>query len=1065
MTMLLQRIGESEPLDTSRGFGAVESEFGNLPLRQLSYHARMLGLAVRTTILQSYYNPFDEAIEAKYIFPLEYGQAVIACEMRIGERVVTAQLKERAEARAEYAQAIRNGYRAALLEENRPETFSMAVGNIPPGEAIQICIQTVSQLAVVSGEWTLRLPLVVAPRYTSGLPLPRAACGPGTASDTAQVPDASTVTPPTWLPGFASPVDLSLIVDMDLAQLPCRDDWIMQLKSSLHTALIEAHSDSVAASGGRTCRVQLLPGERVDRDFILRGQLNDDFVSSAIVCETNSESQPAGTAAAHTTFAITMVAPRKPLTTIPNQVVYLLDRSGSMSGWKMQAARRGMCRLLDRLDAKDSFQLVAFDDKLDVYQSRANKPNRSAWIAADDAQRFEAIRWLSQVESEGGTEMAQAVEFALKACCVNETNFELNKGVCNPAIVLVTDGHITGEDSLLRLIDSMPTDRVPRLFCLGVDRAVNASVLQRISRRTGGTFELVESEQRLDEVLARFADEIASPALTALSITSQPKVDLHIAPNNLTTLYSGRAQTIYGRYAGDQPLTLSVRGQLTDGKPYEQQLQVSPSGKISSATGNSTSEPTLLRALWGKETIRTLEDNLFAAGSHSYELKQQIIDCSLRCSVLSRLTAYIAVDRTEKVTDGHKPHSILNPSELPEGWSRNLVRLNSSSLVHVPRYNSGSTLPRESSPALAAGSTQAATHLLQAGKISAEQLMEAQKHAAQRGMDVCGALIDLQYTTHEAVAQSLAALTKTTYVSVRQLQIDESIIQLVPESVARECHVLPIADSHAALTVVLADPFDLETVEKLRFILNRNVQAFCGAYDEIEQAIHRHYGAVEGESADSILQEFTDTQIDFTETTYGNYLPIDGLSMDDASMGFAPPSPAAARQRFQKTRGSAEPEVVFEDITADMYASEQSFGASPPPVDAPIVRLVGLLFQEAIQLRATHIIANLVNDAVEFAYVIDGKLVQRDRAPRRLWFMILNQIMLLAKLDFNRRGEIQTGTIPIAIGSQQAEGILHTACARFMIELPEAKKFTVVPEAIEQWWAEVRQLSSAETQN
>ncbi len=94
MTILLQRMSEGEEATTSSsGFGAVESAFGNLPLRQLNYHTTMLGLAVRTTILQTYYNPFDEALEATYIFPLEYGHAVIACEMRIGERIVQAELK------------------------------------------------------------------------------------------------------------------------------------------------------------------------------------------------------------------------------------------------------------------------------------------------------------------------------------------------------------------------------------------------------------------------------------------------------------------------------------------------------------------------------------------------------------------------------------------------------------------------------------------------------------------------------------------------------------------------------------------------------------------------------------------------------------------------------------------------------------------------------------------------------------------------------------------------------------------------------------------------------------
>ncbi len=239
MTIVLQRISEGEDQDTSSGFGAVESEYGNLPLRQLSYHARMLGMSVQTTILQTFYNPFDEPIEANYIFSI--GLWASGDRMRNAHRHASdpSRAEGTCQARREYNEAICNGHRAALLEENRPETFSLKVGNIPPGEAIQICIQTVSQLSIVHGEWTLRLPLVVAPRYTSGIPLPRTSSGNGICHDTDQVPDASCVTPPTWLPGFASHIDLRLVVDIEVGQLACAPDWATQLKSSLHTAFSE----------------------------------------------------------------------------------------------------------------------------------------------------------------------------------------------------------------------------------------------------------------------------------------------------------------------------------------------------------------------------------------------------------------------------------------------------------------------------------------------------------------------------------------------------------------------------------------------------------------------------------------------------------------------------------------------------------------------------------------------------------------------------------------------------------------------------------------------------------
>ncbi len=176
--------------------------------------------------------------------------------------------------------------------------------------------------------------------------------------------------------------------------------------------------------------------------------------------------------------------------------------------------------------------------------------------------------------------------------------------------------------------------------------------------------------------------------------------------------------------------------------------------------------------------------------------------------------------------------------------------------------------------------------MLEAGAVSSIQLTEARQWAATRGLDVCGALIELHYATYAAVAQGVSAATQTTYIPVSQLKIDESIIRLIPESVARENHVLPIAEGASALTVVMSNPQDLETIEKLRFILNRNIIAFCGAHDEIAQSINEHYGQIEGESADSMLQEFTDVQIDFTESDESFHVYSDCYD-SDLTLGFS----------------------------------------------------------------------------------------------------------------------------------------------------------------------------------
>ena len=134
--------------------------------------------------------------------------------LEVAGRVVEGVLKERGAARREYDQAIQAGHRAAITEEERPGVFTMRVGNLPPGETATVRLSLTGPLSYSDGEATFRFPLVVAPRYIPGAPLPGPSVGDGVAADTDAVPDASRISPPVLLPGFPNPVRLSLAVDV-----------------------------------------------------------------------------------------------------------------------------------------------------------------------------------------------------------------------------------------------------------------------------------------------------------------------------------------------------------------------------------------------------------------------------------------------------------------------------------------------------------------------------------------------------------------------------------------------------------------------------------------------------------------------------------------------------------------------------------------------------------------------------------------------------------------------------------------------------------------------------------
>ncbi len=259
--------------------------------------------------------------------------------------------------------------------------------------------------------------------------------------------------------------------------------------------------------------------------------------------------------------------------------------------------------------------------------------------------------------------------------------------------------------------------------------------------------------------------------------------------------------------------------------------------------------------------------------------------------------------------------------------------------------------------------------LIQRGLISAEQLAEAEQIAKDTHQDVGDVLVKAEYATSEDVSRALADFHKIPFVDLREIRIPENVIELVPESVARENTVLPYNEEDGALQILISDPFDLETIEKLRFILNRKIETAIAPKDAINGAINQYYGQVEGESADSMLQEFTDTAIDFTET-----------EGDD---------------------GGGE-EVVDDG-------------------SAPVIRLVNLMIAEAVQLRASDIHVEPFEDRVRIRYRIDGVCVERENAPRRMLSAIIARIKILSKIDISEKRRPTDGRIKITVGDKQLD--------------------------------------------
>ena len=627
------------------GLGTLVTSRGNLPLDAVDVRAAITGTSASVEVTQEFRNPFDVALEATYIFPLPDRAAVTALRMECAGHVVEATLKERSQARQEYDQAIAAGHRAAIAEEDRPDVFTMRVGNIISGERVTVRLTLAQPLPYQDGEVTYRFPLVVAPRYIPGRPIAGPPAGTGVSPDTDAVPDASRITPPVLLPGFPNPVRLTMSADIDPAGLP-----LTGIACSLHATLEET------TANGHTV-VRLRPGERLDRDFILRLTVADrEQITTSLVLTPDGEGEPT-----QGTFTVTLVPPDGSGRPRPRDVVLVLDRSGSMCGWKMVAARRAAARIVDTLTDADRFAVLCFDDSIEQPPTLP----RDGLAEATDRNRFRAIEHLARTDARGGTEMLQPLEQAIRLL-TGATGIQGADGQTasvagdrDRVLILVTDGQVGNEDQILNRI-GLPLS-VIRVHVIGIDRAVNAGFLSRLAGAGRGRCELVESEDRLDEAAASIHRRIGAPLVTALTLAANGLeiVPGTVAPSLLPDLFPGVPVTVAGRWRGSPAGTITVRGAATDGTTFD--------SKVTAAVGGTPAST----AIWARAHVRDLEDRYACVAAYGTaemaSLEHQITDVSLRYGVLCRFTAFVAVD-SSVVTDGKTPHRVTQPVELPSGW-------------------------------------------------------------------------------------------------------------------------------------------------------------------------------------------------------------------------------------------------------------------------------------------------------------------------------------------------------------------------------------------------------------
>ncbi len=259
--------------------------------------------------------------------------------------------------------------------------------------------------------------------------------------------------------------------------------------------------------------------------------------------------------------------------------------------------------------------------------------------------------------------------------------------------------------------------------------------------------------------------------------------------------------------------------------------------------------------------------------------------------------------------------------------------------------------------------------LIRRGVIGPDQLKEAQRSG---GM-VEESLIKLGYAEADDIMKAKAEQHGLPFIELREIEIPASVVELVPESLARENIVMPLAQGNGTIKVIMHDPLGFETIEKLRFVLNREIEVALAPKEAIVEAINKYYGGVgtETESVDSMLQEFTDTAIDFAEDGGGGGKPSTTNTLEEG--------------------------------------------------DAPVIKLVHLIIQEAVTNRASDIHIEPFTDRVRIRYRIDGVLMERDSAPRRLLGAIVSRLKIMGSIDIAEKRRPQDGRIKILVAGKDID--------------------------------------------
>ncbi|MFC7338165.1 VIT domain-containing protein [Haloferula chungangensis] len=593
------------------GDGKTTEQF---PLKSTDVKATISGVIAQVQVEQTYSNTGSTPIEATYVFPASTRAAVHGVEMKIGERVIIAEIQEKAQAKATYEKAKSQNKTASLLDQERPNVFKMSVANILPGDEVTVTLNFSEKLTATDRVYEFVYPTVVGPRYSNK----------GAETET-------WVGNPHLSEGVDSPATFAAEVQV-------------QSGMPLQSLTCTSHQPTIEFTAKDQASVSLPPsGEAGNRDFVLRYRLADAQVASGLLLHEGEDDN----------FFLLNVEP--PARVLPEQIpardyVFILDTSGSMNGFPLDTAKLLMRDLLGGIRQTDTFNVLLFAGDSRILSETPLQATPENIARGTDLTRL--------ASGGGSTELLPALKRAMALPKDHDTS---------RSIVVVTDGFVNIERETFDLVQSELGNA--NLFAFGIGSSVNRWLIEGMARAGMGEPFFVLHPGEASQTASRFRDYIASPVLTDIKVRYEGFEAVDVQPESFPDVFADRPIELIGKWKGGASGRIIITGQGGAG-PYEASFDVS-----TEATKGMKNPA--LRPLWAREKVRSLADrsmiNSHMRGSGAKdETKREITTLGLTYSLLTDYTSFVGVDETPReVLD--KLATVAQPLPLPKGVSNQAV--------------------------------------------------------------------------------------------------------------------------------------------------------------------------------------------------------------------------------------------------------------------------------------------------------------------------------------------------------------------------------------------------------